>query len=145
MNSPLTDATFENVWRPAIAATSSETTQDDLVSQLRTSIRKINTEHAKALQNSNLYLENLYKAQEMFCKGEAEFCSFSSWCRFPIYEVDFGWSFFVRQQSGRPDIPAVAPRGTEAGSGRITACENRTRILPKFFPVDNDSQYNLPP
>ncbi|XP_031091468.1 stemmadenine O-acetyltransferase-like [Ipomoea triloba] len=91
MNPPLPDLTFGNLWRPAIAVTSPETTQDDLVSHLRTSIRKINAEHAKALQNCHLYLENLHKAQEMFCKGEAEFCSFSSWCRFPIYEVDFGW------------------------------------------------------
>nr|GMD36981.1 vinorine synthase-like [Ipomoea batatas] len=91
MDPPLPDVTFGNLWRPAIAVTSPETTQDDLVSQLRTSIRKINAGHAKSLQNCNLYLENLHKAQEMFCKGETEFCSFSSWCRFPIYEVDFGW------------------------------------------------------
>ncbi|XP_055831069.1 stemmadenine O-acetyltransferase-like [Solanum dulcamara] len=26
-----------------------------------------------------------------FMKGDLEVCNFTSWCRFPVYEVDFGW------------------------------------------------------
>nr|GMD33562.1 vinorine synthase-like [Ipomoea batatas] len=93
MNPPLPDATFGNLWSLATTVTpSDEATQDDLIFQLRTSIRQINAEYAEALQNGKGHSEHLRKWHEiMFCKGEAEFCKFSSWCRFPIYEVDFGW------------------------------------------------------
>nr|GMD31990.1 vinorine synthase-like [Ipomoea batatas] len=89
MNPPLPDATFGNLWSLATTVTpADEATQDDLIFQLRTSIRQIN---AEALQNGKGHSEHLRKWHEIFCKGNVEFCKFSSWCRFPIYEVDFGW------------------------------------------------------
>nr|GMD31992.1 vinorine synthase-like [Ipomoea batatas] len=93
MNPPLPDATFGNLWSLTTTVTpSDEAAQDDLVFQLRTSIRKINAEYVEALQNGKGHSERLRKWHEiMFCNGETEFCKFSSWCRFPIYEVDFGW------------------------------------------------------
>ncbi|XP_031092491.1 stemmadenine O-acetyltransferase-like isoform X2 [Ipomoea triloba] len=93
MNPPLPYATFGNLWSLATTVTpSSSTAQDDLVFQLRTSIREINAEYVEALKNGKGHSERLRKWHKIiFCKGEAEFCKFSSWCRFPIYEVDFGW------------------------------------------------------
>nr|GMD38533.1 vinorine synthase-like [Ipomoea batatas] len=93
MNLPLPDTTFGNLWSLATTVTPpSSTAEDDLIFQLRTSIRKINAEYVEALQNGKGHSERLRKWHEiMFSKGEAEFCKFSSWCRFPIYEVDFGW------------------------------------------------------
>ena len=32
----------------------------------------------------------LGKKDRQFQNGEIESCKFSSWCRFPVYEVDFG-------------------------------------------------------
>nr|GLL34881.1 vinorine synthase-like isoform X1 [Ipomoea trifida] len=94
MNPPLPGATFGNLWSLAnTTETASETSpDDDLVFQLRTSIREINAEYAEALQNEKWHSEHLLKWHERFGgEGEAEFLEFTSWCRFPIYEVDFGW------------------------------------------------------
>nr|GMD30148.1 vinorine synthase-like [Ipomoea batatas] len=97
MNPPLPDATFGNLWTLAnTTITPSETNpspddDDDLVFQLRTSIRGINAEYVEALQNEKGQSEHLRKWRERFSKEEAEFLEFTSWCRFPIYEVDFGW------------------------------------------------------
>nr|GMD33565.1 vinorine synthase-like [Ipomoea batatas] len=97
MNPPLPDATFGNLWTLAnTTITPSETNpspddNDDLVFLLRTSIREINAEYVEALQNEKGQSEHLRKWHERFSTEEAEFLEFTSWCRFPIYEVDFGW------------------------------------------------------
>ncbi|KAG6413172.1 hypothetical protein SASPL_125876 [Salvia splendens] len=57
---------FGNCWRPAIAMSGAEGSEAELVGKLRGSV-------------------------DMFIKGGVEFSNFSSWCRFPVYEVDFGW------------------------------------------------------
>ncbi|XP_031092490.1 stemmadenine O-acetyltransferase-like isoform X1 [Ipomoea triloba] len=92
MNPPLPDATFGNLWSLANTTEKPSETDDDLVFQLRTSIREINAEYVEALQNGKGHSEHLRKWHERFSgEGEAEFLEFTSVCRFPIYEVDFGW------------------------------------------------------
>nr|GMD31994.1 vinorine synthase-like [Ipomoea batatas] len=92
MNPPLPDATFGNLWSLANTIETPSETNDDLVFQLRTSIREINAEYVEALQNGKGHSEHLHKWHERFSgEGEAEFLEFTSVCRFPIYEVDFGW------------------------------------------------------
>jgi shikimate O-hydroxycinnamoyltransferase len=34
--------------------------------------------------------ESLTKSVELFSEGDLEFYKFTSWCRFPLYEADFG-------------------------------------------------------
>ncbi|XP_019158860.1 PREDICTED: vinorine synthase-like [Ipomoea nil] len=84
------DAAFGNLWSPVNTTETPcpEDDDDDLVFQLRTSIREINAEYVEALQNEKGQSEHLRKWYERL---EAEFLEFTSWCRFPIYEVDFGW------------------------------------------------------
>ncbi|XP_019159448.1 PREDICTED: vinorine synthase-like isoform X2 [Ipomoea nil] len=92
MKPPLPEATFGNLWSPVNTTESPCPDDDDLVFQLRTSIREINAEYVEALQNEKGQSEHLRKWHERFTgEVEAEFMDFSSWCRFPIYEVDFGW------------------------------------------------------
>ncbi|XP_059658976.1 stemmadenine O-acetyltransferase-like [Cornus florida] len=90
---PLLDHTFGNVWTFVSALLTSEGKEEyhDLVSLLRGAIRKIDIDHVKKLQNGDWYLEDLKRANEHFYKGYLEFCSFSSWCRFLMYGVDYGW------------------------------------------------------
>uniref|UniRef100_A0A5B7C948 Vinorine synthase-like n=1 Tax=Davidia involucrata TaxID=16924 RepID=A0A5B7C948_DAVIN len=91
MSPPLPDHAFGNIWRIAFATA---TIDGDLVGQLRSSIKKIDGDYVKNyIQNEDGdgYLEYLKKAQENLYKGEIELCNFSSWCRFPVYEVDYGW------------------------------------------------------
>ncbi|XP_019159452.1 PREDICTED: vinorine synthase-like [Ipomoea nil] len=91
MNPPLPEATFGNLWSP-VETPPSETCPDDahLVFQLRTSMREINAEYVEALQNGKGHSEHLRKWR-LTGEVEAEFLDFSSWCRFPIYEVNFSW------------------------------------------------------
>nr|GMD33564.1 vinorine synthase-like [Ipomoea batatas] len=93
MNPPLSSTTFGNLWSFAnTSETRSPSPEEDLVFQLRTSIREINVDYTKVLQSVELHSEHLHKWHERFGdEGEAEFMEFTSWCRFPIYEVDFGW------------------------------------------------------
>nr|GMD30147.1 vinorine synthase-like [Ipomoea batatas] len=128
MNPPLPDATFGNLWSLATTVTpSDEAAQGDLVFQLRTSIRQINAEYVEALQNGKGHSERLRKWHEiMFSKGEAEFCKFSSWCRFPIYEVDFGW--------GRPVWACTA---TVPYKNVVRMMSTKCAVLMSWTPVHN--------
>ncbi|KAI3463653.1 hypothetical protein Pfo_020316 [Paulownia fortunei] len=86
---PFSENAFGNCWRPAIAMSKPED-NSDLVTKLRVAIRSINDDYIKKVENGE-YLNNLIRSVDMYLKGGMEFCNFSSWCRFPVYEVDFGW------------------------------------------------------
>ncbi|XP_059288836.1 stemmadenine O-acetyltransferase-like [Lycium ferocissimum] len=93
MNPTIPDNSFGNLWTAALAFPEmmASTNDDDLVYQLRNAIKNINSDYIKILQNGQDFLKHMGKLVEMFSKGEVEFCNFTSWCRFPVYEVDFGW------------------------------------------------------
>lgn len=86
---------FGNCWRPAIAwAGEGEDSGNysDLTTRLRASIRKIDDEFVKTrVENVEGLMCDLSGSMDMYLKGGVEFVSFTSWCRFPLYEVDFGW------------------------------------------------------
>ncbi|KAL2230536.1 vinorine synthase-like [Sesamum indicum] len=63
----------------------------DLVRKLRSSFKRISDDYIAEAQSGDRYLNDLYKLLSPVLKGELEYCSFSSWCRFPVYEVDYGW------------------------------------------------------
>nr|XP_027121974.1 vinorine synthase-like [Coffea arabica] len=65
----------------------------DLVGLLRTAIRKINGEYIKHVQSGVPYLNTLENnIKERLAKQPMISCKFTSWwCRFPVYEVDYGW------------------------------------------------------
>lgn len=95
MNPTLPDNSFGNLWTTAVAFLSPKSEEifeiDDLLYHLRSAIRKINSEYTEILHKGEEYLKHMSKLGELFSKGEVEFYNFSSWCRFPVYEVDFGW------------------------------------------------------
>ncbi|CAK9172671.1 unnamed protein product, partial [Ilex paraguariensis] len=93
MNPPLSNHAFGNLWSFALAVSKPEEDKDyhDLVFKLRSAIRKINGDYVKKLQDGEEYLNYLKRSKEQFSRGDLEFCNFSSWCRFPVYEVDYGW------------------------------------------------------
>ncbi|KAI5676383.1 hypothetical protein M9H77_07333 [Catharanthus roseus] len=99
MNPPLPNHAFGNFWRhimaiPTIVLSNNKEEKyeyHDLVEILRSSIREINDDYVKKIQSGDEYIPILKKSVEIFLKGEIELLNFSSWCRFPIYEVDFGW------------------------------------------------------
>ncbi|KAK4370790.1 hypothetical protein RND71_010265 [Anisodus tanguticus] len=73
-----------------------------------------------------------------FAKGDLEVCNFTSWCRFPVYEVDFGW--------GKPEWACSPIRsfknlvilmGTKDGDG----IEASVNLLEEDMPLfENDPE-----
>ncbi|KAG2667860.1 hypothetical protein I3843_15G130000 [Carya illinoinensis] len=61
-----------------------------LVSKLDKAIKGVNDDYVKQLQSDAL-LDLLKKGFEQFSSGGMESYNFSSWFRFPFYEIDFGW------------------------------------------------------
>ncbi|OMO63902.1 Transferase [Corchorus olitorius] len=60
-----------------------------LAMKIHDSIAKVDDEHVKKLHEDGEYLKIIETAMKGF--GKQWMFSFSSWCRFPFYETDFGW------------------------------------------------------
>ncbi|KAL4628935.1 hypothetical protein ACB092_05G273400 [Castanea dentata] len=90
MDPPLSENFFGNIIHGATVILSSEE-RIGLMGNLRAAIRKIDNEYVKKLQDHTQYLDFLKEASEKVLKKDIVQFNFSSWCRFPIYETDFGW------------------------------------------------------
>ena len=90
MDPPLSGNFFGNIYRVATVILSSEE-RIGLMGNLRAAIRKIDNEYVKKLQDHTQYLDFLKEETEKIQKKDIVPFSFSSLCRFPIYEMDFGW------------------------------------------------------
>ncbi|MCL7031113.1 hypothetical protein MKW94_005982 [Papaver nudicaule] len=63
-----------------------------LVGKVRDSIKKIDGDYIRdQLQTSNAFLDSMKSFAENGPRAETLILSFTSWCRFPIYEANFGW------------------------------------------------------
>ncbi|KAL1553950.1 shikimate O-hydroxycinnamoyltransferase [Salvia divinorum] len=87
---PFSQHMFGNCWRPAIALSGAEASEAELVGKLRAAITRMDGDFIGQIENGE-YLNALSRSVDLFIKGGVEFSNFSSWCRFPVYEVDFGW------------------------------------------------------
>ncbi|KAL3529535.1 hypothetical protein ACH5RR_008857 [Cinchona calisaya] len=106
----------------------------NLVWPRRTAIKQINHDHVNNVQSGLPYLCNLNKGIDLIYKEEMSYCSFTSWCKFPIYEVDYGW--------GKPISVCIPPMpeenvvilfDTTCGEGIeawISMFENKKALLP---------------
>ncbi|KFK44501.1 hypothetical protein AALP_AA1G265200 [Arabis alpina] len=91
------DNIFGNIMRFSVTVPNMIISEDDedkhsLVEQIREEIRKIDAVYVKKLQeDSRGHLEFLNKQASGFVKGEIVSFSFTSLCKFPVYEADFRW------------------------------------------------------
>ncbi|XP_030958773.1 stemmadenine O-acetyltransferase-like [Quercus lobata] len=90
MDPPLPRNSFGNIFRLATVLLSSEE-RNGLVGKVRAAIRKIDNEYVKKLQDHAQHLNFLKEASGKVMKEDIVPFNFSSWCKFPMYEVDFGW------------------------------------------------------
>ncbi|OVA20489.1 Transferase [Macleaya cordata] len=103
MNPPLPNVSFGNIVTVATATSSMgggaidvvDESLDGLVSQLRSAIKKIDGDYIGKLQSGE-FLRSI----EEYCRlqnddddveNKVEVYWMTSWCKFPIYESDFGW------------------------------------------------------
>lgn len=87
---PFPNQTFGNCVTAAYAKVSSE--EDDggigvLVSKLRTAIRGVDGDYINKVE----FIEEAVASVTTGEMSEPGNCIFSSWWRFPVYDVDFGW------------------------------------------------------
>lgn len=90
----ISESSFGNVWAPypiRFLQNEMESKFDDLVDLIEDTTKKI------IMQLPKTSCEEICR-QAIACYAEAEvelkqnkFCIITSWCKFPIYEVDFGW------------------------------------------------------
>ncbi|XP_050218310.2 stemmadenine O-acetyltransferase-like [Mercurialis annua] len=91
LNPSLPNKCIGNINQPILAQwpRNTEVEYKGLAGNLRQSIRSINDEHVRNVHEDGEYLKFIKSAAEM--KMVTDVFSFSSWCKFPFYEADFGW------------------------------------------------------
>ncbi|KAH6801121.1 hypothetical protein C2S52_001585 [Perilla frutescens var. hirtella] len=88
------DQTFGNCIMFASAVVSSEEEHDgdvDYVSKLKGAIRAVVVDFINEFISDDNYFRGLVEQSgDLFASAN---CTFTSWWRFPVYDVDFGWGF----------------------------------------------------
>lgn len=92
---PLPTHFFGNMFQMASAVISGQDYElSFLVNKLRSAFAKINSEHAKELLGKDGYefaINNFKNIGKLMSQKDMKVLRCTSWCRFPIYEADFGW------------------------------------------------------
>ncbi|XP_057786544.1 stemmadenine O-acetyltransferase-like [Salvia miltiorrhiza] len=110
---PLPDHAFGNCITTAAAAVSGDG-DGDLVSRLRAAIRGVDEDYIDRV------VENVRSVDEGDNSSLVKpgHCGFTSWLRFPVYEVDFGWGKPARVCTvGMPFMNLVFLMDTPSGDG----------------------------
>ncbi|XP_057791886.1 stemmadenine O-acetyltransferase-like [Salvia miltiorrhiza] len=89
---PVADHAFGNCFTIALALVSGDGDEDVLVSRLRAAIRGVDEDYVEAIGGAEFAQAALDEVGDFLVSGN---CGFTSWLRFPLYDVDFGW--------GKPD------------------------------------------
>ncbi|KAG5242358.1 vinorine synthase [Salix suchowensis] len=93
---PVPEQSIGNIFQVAIAnwpeIESNALNYSSLAGKLDESIRKMNDEYIRKFHGGGGYFNFIKRAGEEAMKGSNMVVfSFSSWCKFPFYEADFGW------------------------------------------------------
>ncbi|KAL3751844.1 hypothetical protein ACJRO7_012645 [Eucalyptus globulus] len=94
MEPPISGHHFGNISRIAIAVPTKDAGTDggyEIVHQVREAIKQVDRQYIEKLQDGEGYLNWLKERSARISQGEVVSFSFTSMCRFPIYEADFGW------------------------------------------------------
>lgn len=93
---PLRESSVRNLlWVPNIQCKIEDDIElRSLVSKLRGTFLEINSDFVKRLQEGeglSVISENLKKMGELCSTGDVDYYGFTSWSKFGIYDIDFGW------------------------------------------------------
>ncbi|XP_038886246.1 stemmadenine O-acetyltransferase-like [Benincasa hispida] len=141
LDPPLPQNAFGNYYRNAMTLPSAQTLADPnccaLVNEVRLQIAKINAEFLRQFQEENAQVEIIKATSARFAKGEIVSCAFTSLCRFPLYDADFGWGSPLWAAS--PALPfknLVVFMDTKSGDGAVDAIVHLKESHMKRFEVD---------
>ncbi|KAI3884966.1 hypothetical protein MKW98_002358 [Papaver atlanticum] len=143
---PLPSNSFGNMYGTTMAFTIINNHQDkeekmghyelpNLVEKVKESIKKIDSEYVKKVQTT----DELLNAMKHLATGhQMVVLSFSSWCKFPIYEADFGWGKPIWVTTATfPFKNVVVFMDTKSGDG-IEAWVNMTKDDMSAFEHDKE-------
>ncbi|KAF5443018.1 hypothetical protein F2P56_035615 [Juglans regia] len=93
MDPPLSNNFFGNMSLSTGSVISRKTGDGfhDIVIPMRDSIRKADIDYVKSFREDGASLRFMSENAERLKKGEVVSLAFTSLCRFPIYEINFGW------------------------------------------------------
>ncbi|KAK4763661.1 hypothetical protein SAY87_013099 [Trapa incisa] len=137
MDPPLSERHFGNISRVAITRPSTADIAADggykIVSHVRDAIRQVNVKYVKKLMVGEGHMSFMRERGDQILKGEMVSFSFTSLCRFPIYEADFGWGKPVWAGSASLTFKnLVVFLDTKAGDGIEAWVNLRSEDMAKF-------------
>jgi shikimate O-hydroxycinnamoyltransferase len=120
MEPPLSENYFGNmsVSTASVLSRDAEDGFRSIVIPVRDSIRKADMNYVKSFRESGGHSSFIRENAERLRKGEVISLAFTSLCRFPVFEADFGWGKPVWAGSGRLIFPnLVTFFDRKSGSG----------------------------
>lgn len=94
LDPPLSEHYFGNISRLAIAITSVEDREKEgygVLNKVREAIQGVNGDYLATLREGDEHLKFMKERAAQTNKGGLVTFNFTSLCRFPLYEADFGW------------------------------------------------------
>lgn len=125
---------FGNIFGLAVIVLEENDDDDRIVNKFRDAICKIDKDYLKLikLEHSNI-IDLIVTNGESFDRGELGYCIFSSLCKFPLYEVDFGLGEPVWVAWGRvPYKNAIHFIDTKSGDGIEVWVHLEEEVMAKF-------------
>ncbi|CAB4264166.1 unnamed protein product [Prunus armeniaca] len=136
MDPPLPEYHIGNVSRFAIATPSFDGSKDTcyrLVGQMRDALKTIDSDYLTKMRDGDAHLNFLKQGAAELMKGEVVSLNFTSLCRFPLYETDFGWGKPVWVGSASlPFKNLVVFMDTESGGGIEAWVNLKEEDMAKF-------------
>ncbi|KAE8736337.1 Detected protein of unknown function [Hibiscus syriacus] len=105
MEPPLPESSYGNLHSFALTFPSMD---NNIITQMRGSIKAVNNEYVKKLQDGYNHFERFREIAETYGKDGIVPFGVTSLCRFPLYEADFGWGKPVWAASGDREIQNTA-------------------------------------
>ncbi|KAK6135357.1 hypothetical protein DH2020_030868 [Rehmannia glutinosa] len=140
---PRVNPTMENVFgnfilKKFIFSSGADPEFHELVSEMRNGLREIDDEYIwKLSREYDGYASDISKFYDLVASGEMESVGFSSWARFPVYEMDYGWGKPVWVcPTSCPEKNVVFLMGTKDGDGIeawVNMLESSAEILEIKF------------
>ncbi|KAE8663867.1 putative 3'-N-debenzoyl-2'-deoxytaxol N-benzoyltransferase [Hibiscus syriacus] len=133
---PLPEYSIGNFFSFSLTIPSME--DGNLVSQMRDSIKAVNNEYVKKLRDGYNHLDCFKEKTASYGKCEIVAFTFTSLCRFPLYEADFGWGKPIWAGSSDREINNVATfMDTITGDGIESWITLKEEEMEKF---DSDEE-----